>query len=213
VILRGVVRPVLPAYAELSLDPAAILVTAVMALGTGLAFGGVPALSVDRLDAQGALRDDARGASEALRPRRLRGMLVASQMALCASLLAGAGLLARSVWEMATTPLGFDPTGVLTARVRLPTRDYPTLEIRARFHEQLAEHLRHIGGVDAVAIANKAPTAIRGGIRSALRVRRRTPRRSCMRACRTTTFARCGYRSARDARSTRQTGRARRPPP
>jgi putative ABC transport system permease protein len=62
------------------------------------------------------------------------------------------------VWEMASTPLGFDPTGVLTARVRLPTRDYPTLEIRARFHEQLAERLRHIGGVDAVAVANKAPT-------------------------------------------------------
>src|SRR5256886_7721541 len=49
-----------------------------------------PALSVKHLDAQGAWRDDARGASEARRPRRLRGVLVAGQMALCASLLAGA---------------------------------------------------------------------------------------------------------------------------
>src|SRR2546430_16837728 len=97
-----------------------------------------PALSVKHLDAQGAWRDEARGASEARRPRRLRGVLVAAQIALCASLLAGAGLLARSLWEMATAPLGFDPPGLLTARVRLPTREYPTLEARARFQEQLA---------------------------------------------------------------------------
>ena len=157
-LMRGLARPVLPAYAELSLDPGAVLVTAVVAVCAGLAFGVVPALSVARSDAQGALRDEARGASEGLRPRRLRGVLVAGQMALCASLLAGAGLLARSLWEMAAAPLGFDPAGVLTARVRLPTRDYPTLDVRTRFHERLAERLRLVPGVDAVAIANKAPT-------------------------------------------------------
>ena len=42
-----------PHYAELSLDPAAVLVTAVIALCTGLAFGVVPALSVDRLRCAG----------------------------------------------------------------------------------------------------------------------------------------------------------------
>jgi putative ABC transport system permease protein len=157
-LLHGLATPMLPAYADLSLDPGAVLVTAVLSLCTGLAFGVVPALSVGRSDAQGTLRDEARGASEGRRPRRLRGVLVAGQMALCASLLAGAGLLARSLWEMATTPLGFDPAGVLTARARLLPRDYPTLEARARFHEQLAERLRRVPGVDAVAIANKAPT-------------------------------------------------------
>ncbi len=157
-LLRGFARPGLPAYAELTLDPGAVLVTAVLALCTGLAFGVVPAFSVARLEAQNTLHGQTRGASEDRRPRRLRGMLVAAQMALCASLLAGAGLLARSLWEMATAPLGFDPTGVLTATVRLPPRDYPTLETRARFHEQFAERLRLLPGVDAVAIASKAPT-------------------------------------------------------
>jgi predicted permease len=156
-VLRGLALPVLPAHAELSLDPGAVLVTAVLALCTGLAFGVVPAVSVGRLDAQGTLRDEARGASEGRRSRRLRGVLVAGQMALCASLLAGAGLLARSFWEMATAPLGFDPAGVLTATVRLPPRDYPTPEARQRFHEQFAERLRLLAGVDAVTIASKVP--------------------------------------------------------
>jgi predicted permease len=160
-VLRGLARPVLPAYAELSLDPGVVLVTAVVALCTGVGFGVVPALSIGCSEAQGALRpldDTARGATEGRRPRRLRGVLVAGQMALCASLLSGAGLLARSLWEMATAPLGFDSAGVLTARVRLSTREYPTLEARARFHELLVERLRIVPGVDAVAIANKAPT-------------------------------------------------------
>ena len=156
-LLRSLASRALPVYADVSLDAGAVLVTAGLTLCTGLAFGAVPALSVDRVDA-GALRDETRGASEGLRPRRLRGVLVAGQLALCASLLAGAGLLARSLWEMTTAPLGFDPIGVLTARIRLPTRDYATLEVRARFHEQLAERLRRLPNVDAVAIANKAPT-------------------------------------------------------
>jgi putative ABC transport system permease protein len=156
-LLRGLATPVLPAYARLSLDAEAILATAVVAVCTGLAFGVAPALAITRANAGAALHDDARGASEGLRPRRLRGLLVAGQLALCASLLAGAGLLSRSLWEMATAPVGFDAHGVLSARVRLSTRGYPTLEARARFHEQLADRLRLLPGVDAVALANKTP--------------------------------------------------------
>jgi predicted permease len=156
--LRGPAGPVLPAYTRLSLDPGVVLVTAVVALCAGLAFGVVPALSIGRSDAQGMLREEARDASEGRRPRRVRGVLVAGQLALCASLLAGAGLLARSLWEMATAPLGFDPKGVLSARFRLSTPDYPMLEARARFREQLAERLRLLPGVEEVATANKVPT-------------------------------------------------------
>ena len=156
-LLRGFAQPVLPEHAALSLDPGAVFVMTVVAVCTGLAFGVAPALSVGHWDAQGLLRDEARGASEGRRPRRVRGILVAAQMALCASLLAGAALLARSLWEMATTPLGFDPNGVLTARLRLLPREYPTLQDRGRFHEALIERLSRLAGVDAVAIANKVP--------------------------------------------------------
>ena len=157
-LLRGVLRSLLPAYVQLSLDPGAVLVTGLLAVGTGLAFGLAPALSIGRSDAQGALRDDARGASEGQRPRRLRGVLVAGQLALCASLLTGAGLLARSLWEMARTPLGYDASSVLVGRLRLSTPDYPTLQQRSDFRDQLAEKLRSLPGVEAVATANKVPT-------------------------------------------------------
>ena len=56
----------------------------VLALLTGLAFGVVPALSVGRTNMQSTLRDETRGSSESRRSRRLRGALVAGQIALCA---------------------------------------------------------------------------------------------------------------------------------
>ena len=159
-MLRGLARTALPDYADLSLDGGVVLVTAVLSLCTGLAFGLAPALSVDRSDPQVALRDEMRGASESRRSRRLRGVLVAGQIALCVSLLAGAGLLARSLWAMTTAPLGFDPDGVLTATVQMPPRDYPTPEARVRFLEQFADRLRTLPGVQAVADVSLIPTAV-----------------------------------------------------
>lgn len=158
--VRGLALPALPAYAELALDPGAVLVTAVLAVCTGLVFGVAPALSVGRSNPQAALNDESRGASESRRSRRLRSALVAGQIALSLSLLAGAGLLTRSLWALTAAPLGFDPHGVLTVSVRLPSRDYPTPETRARFLEQFTERLRAIHGVDAVASATSLPTAI-----------------------------------------------------
>ena len=176
-LLRGLALPVLPAHAELSLDAGTVLITAVLALCTGLGFGVAPAISVDRLNAQATLRDETGGASESRRSRRLRGALVAGQMALCASLLAGAGLLARSLWEMTTAPLGVEPAGVLTAAVRLPIREYPTPEARARFLEQFQERLRMLPGVDAAATANSVPTAVPSRVRrTVLRIGASLPR-------------------------------------
>ena len=62
---------------------------------------------------QSTLRDEARGTSERRRSRDLRGLLVAGQIALCVSLLAGAGLLVRSLWAITATPFGLDAEGVL----------------------------------------------------------------------------------------------------
>ena len=155
--LRQLALP-LPPYAELSLDPAAVIVTSVLALITGLAFGIVPALSVGRGNTQGVLRDESRGSSESRRTRALRGVLVAGQIALCVSLLAGAGLLVRSLWAMATAPLGFDPDGVLAVSVQVPSAVYDSDEARVRFFDEFETRLRVLPGVKNVASAGELPS-------------------------------------------------------
>jgi len=159
-LVRSLAPSALPAYADASLDSGALAVTTCIALFTGLGFGVAPAFAVERLDAQRILRDATRGASEGRRSRHLRGALVAAQVALCAGLLAGAGLLTRSLWEMTTAPLGFDPDDVLTAAIRLPSHDYSTPQARAQFLEQLTDRLRVLPGVDTVATAESIPTAV-----------------------------------------------------
>ena len=157
-VLGGLALPALPPYAELALDRGAVLVGSVLALVTGLVFGLAPAMSVARSDAQGTLRDETRGSSESRRSRQLRGMLVAGQIALCVSLLTGAGLLGRSLWAMTSSPLGFKPDRVLTVGVTLPVGDYPTVADRARLFERLEERLRGLPGVRGVGSASELPT-------------------------------------------------------
>ena len=158
-VLRGLALTSLPEHADLSLDTGALLVTAVVAVATGLAFGLAPALSASRSNVQGTLRDETRGASESRGSRRARGLLVAGQIALCVSLLAGAGLLARSLWAMMSAPLGFNPENALAVTVQLSS-EYGTAESRVRFQDQLLERVRALPGVSAVATTSELPTQV-----------------------------------------------------
>jgi putative ABC transport system permease protein len=159
-VLRDFAVAALPQHVDVSLDRGATTVAFVIALVTGLVFGIAPALAAARSAPQGTLRDETRGASEGLRARRLRGALVAAQVALCLSLLAGAGLLTRSLWAMATTPHGYDPDGLLAVSLALPAARYGSGEARWPFYEELGERLRALPGVRDVAVANNPPTRL-----------------------------------------------------
>jgi putative ABC transport system permease protein len=159
-VLRGLSLEAIPRYADLSLDSGALIFTFMVALLTGLAFGLGPALSVGRSDPQGTLRDETRGSTESVRTRQMRGALVAGQIALCLSLLAAAGLLARSLWEMTHAPLGFNGDRMLTFTVPLPGARYGTPEARSNFHSQFIEQLKALPGVQGVALTSGLPTAI-----------------------------------------------------
>ncbi len=159
-LLRGLALSSLPTYANLRLDAGALIVTSLLALLTGLAFGVGPAISVGRADPQGTLRDESRGASESRNARRARGLLVAGQIALCVSLLAAAGLLTRSLWAITTAPLGFNSESLLTFTLQLPNAKYPSVDSRVRLHDQVEEALRALPGAQSVAFASQLPTKV-----------------------------------------------------
>ncbi|HEY7861427.1 MAG TPA: ABC transporter permease [Gemmatimonadaceae bacterium] len=156
--LRTLALHALPSYAHLALDSGTLVCTMVLALCTGIAFGIFPALSVGRANMQSTLRDETRGTSESRRSRRLRGALVAGQIALCLSLLAGAGLLARSLWAMTSTPLGFNPDGLLTADVQPGLNQMHTSDAMAGYYARLEDQLRAVPGVTAIASASELPS-------------------------------------------------------
>jgi predicted permease len=159
-LVRTLATPALPVHATVTLDASAALIISVLALGTGIVFGLAPALSVRGSGPQAALREEARGTGQSAAARQLRGTLVACQIALCVSLLAGTGLLARSLWAMTAKPLGFDADHVLAVSVRLPVRDYATPEAIVQFVAAFEDRLRALPGVEAAAGSSSVPTFV-----------------------------------------------------
>ena len=129
-----------------------LAITALSALAVGL----TPALRLARLEA-GDLREGGRtgGATR----QRLGGPLVVIQTALAVVLLAGGGLMMRSVVGMVRTDPGFDPAGVLTFRLTPPEVRYATLPELEDIHSRALAAIRALPGVQAVGSIQSLPIA------------------------------------------------------
>jgi predicted permease len=84
-------------------------------------------------------------------------VLVVVELALAVVLLAGAGLLARSLTGVRRVDPGFDPRGVVLASVSLPTSAYPDRAGRVAFFEEVLARLQAQPGVRAAGIVSDAP--------------------------------------------------------
>ncbi len=146
----------LPRLGEVALDPGVVLFSLGAALVTGVLFSQAPIWQVDGLEASEILKAGAR-ASGGRRGSRLRGMLVVAEMALCLCLVYGAGLLARSLWNLARIDPGLRTACVLAADLSLPQARYgPPERITALFNRLLAR-LAALPGVDASGMISLLP--------------------------------------------------------
>jgi predicted permease len=158
-LLRAVGTETVPRLADVRLDAPVLGFTAVVALGTGILFGLVPALRATHADIGEVLKSGGRGEAQATPARWVRGALVVSQIALSLILLVGAGLLMRSLTRLQAVDLGFDPTNVVAIRVQLPDERYTDLRRTAAFFAALVDRTRQIPGVTSAAAVSSAPFA------------------------------------------------------
>jgi putative ABC transport system permease protein len=149
----------IPRVAGVSLDARVLLFTAAVALLTSMIFSLVPATRTLRKDLTDSLKDGGQNASTGGARQRFRNALVVAEMALAVVLLVGAGLTLRSLWSLQRVPLGFDPSGVLTMRVALPTASYPQPEQVVQFFARLNDQIRQLPGVRAAGAARALPLA------------------------------------------------------
>ncbi|MDP1570961.1 MAG: ABC transporter permease [Vicinamibacterales bacterium] len=148
-----------PRAQAVSLDPTVLAVTAGATVLCGLLCGLWPALRLSVHQTAEAVRHAAR---ETGRRDLVRGGLVVAETALAVVVLVGAGLLLRSFDNLRHVPTGFDPSGVLTFTVSLPSSTYATGGERAAFLDRLREALAALPGVAAVAQSTTLPVAGRG---------------------------------------------------
>jgi predicted permease len=96
----------------------------------------------------------------------LRQTLISAQIALSLVLLAGSGLLLRSLWNVENTHLGMQTENVLAESISLGQYRYPKAEQQLAFFSELEARLRRLPGVTSVAISDSLPPS--GPMRSTI---------------------------------------------
>jgi predicted permease len=108
----------LPRAGDVGMDARVLALSVVLTLGVGVLFGLLPAIRTALGNSPQRLKEGGRSVSES--KRGMQAALVTVQMALALVLLAGAGLLIRSLTHLWSVDPGFDPGNVLTFDLALP---------------------------------------------------------------------------------------------
>jgi predicted permease len=141
----------IPRLDQARLDVRAVIFTLGITLISTLLFGLAPALQFPALNV--VLGKDVRAT-----PRNfLRQTLVAAQIAISLILLAGAGLMLRSLWNLQNVRLGMQTEKVLIEEVSLAPYRYPTREKQLAFFADLESRVNRLPGIMAVALTDSLP--------------------------------------------------------
>ncbi len=145
----------MPPVFQFGMDASVLAYTAAITVGSAVLFGLAPALRTSRIDAD-ALRDGGRS-GRTRSGHRFGSALVVLQTAMAAVLLVGGGLLVKSVMEMRTRDLGFDPADVVTLRVDLPAAQYDSDVAARTYWTDVEQRVREVPGVVAAGTTQSAP--------------------------------------------------------
>ncbi|HEX4640427.1 MAG TPA: ABC transporter permease [Chthoniobacterales bacterium] len=146
-----------PRLANIHINTGVCFFTFGLAIVSTLVFGLIPALQSSRSNLNESLQQGSKGSTGGLHGTRVRAFLVVSQVSLSLLLLAGAGLLIKSFFNLRASNPGFDPSGVLVLDQIMPRLKYPEPDQQRRFYDQLLPKLAAIPGVEIVGGANPLP--------------------------------------------------------
>jgi putative ABC transport system permease protein len=144
--------PDLPRIDEIRLDGTVLAFAVALTTVTALLFGLWPAWRLSRVNLQEALRESGRGMSSSHAAARTRSILLVVQCALAIMLLAGAGLLLRSLGALRGMDTGFRTANLMTMRVNASRTSYPQQPQLRQFYDQVLQRVRAIPGVTSAAI-------------------------------------------------------------
>jgi putative ABC transport system permease protein len=146
----------MPFLRDAHASPAILAFLCAVSILNGLVFGLAPALHISDSHFGDSLKDETRSSAGKSRTR-LRDALVVVETAFCLVLLAGAGLMVRSLSSLLHQDAGFDTAHLLTFSVNLPDSSYPKDEDALRFDHEFTSRLLSLPGVAGVASNSTVP--------------------------------------------------------
>jgi putative ABC transport system permease protein len=147
----------IPAETVIRLNAPVLLFALLTTLLTPVLFGLVPALRAARKDLEKQLRSSAKGTSGAARHGRFHDAMIVAEVALCFTLLVGAGVLMRSFVALRGVDLGMRPDHVVLTRLPLPPEQYKGAAQVQSFYRPLLARVKALPGVTDVAESSALP--------------------------------------------------------
>ena len=140
----------LPRAEDIGLDARVLLFTLAISLFAGVLFGLVPALKMSKPNVHETLKEAGRGVSGGR--HRMQGIFVVAELAMALVLLAGSGLMIRSLARLWSIDPGFNPHNVMTVGLSLPPSMMAASPdaVRSAFRE-FDNRIAAIPGVQAVS--------------------------------------------------------------
>jgi len=168
--LRALIPATIPRVDEIRLDGTVLFFGLFITTACGVFFGMAPAFRSARSSLLPALTQNGKGAIGPSHQRWRHGLVIA-QTALATMLVVVAALLLQSLVRLQQVPLGFEPGGVLIARVSTPQARYPDGPAMLEFQQRLLRSVETLPSVQAAGFMTSAPLA--PGVRRTVTVRDR----------------------------------------
>ena len=144
-----------PRVANIGIDPTVLGFTVLVSAVIGVVFGLAPLRYLSER-VGGRLLNDRALVTTVGRPG-VRRALVVAEVALAVVLVAGAGLMVRTVLNLMNVDAGFERSRLVTFGVAPPASTYPAFDQRVQLYGRLIDRFRTMPGIQAVAAASGLP--------------------------------------------------------
>jgi putative ABC transport system permease protein len=144
-----------PLWIRLDMDSNLAIFAIALVLLTALLCGLLPAWRASKQMAA-RIREGGRGTAGGGFAKVTRALVIA-EVALCCALLLASGTLVRGIQRLISTDLGVDTSHLLTARIALFEKDFPTPQLQNQLYERVVERMRAEPGVIDAAVGTSLP--------------------------------------------------------
>jgi putative ABC transport system permease protein len=158
--IRGMTSLIPPAAlsgASIQLNAVVVLFAAGIMTLAAFVFGAIPAVRSTSPNVQSQLKEGSQGAGTGIAQNRLRSAFVVTELALSLVLLAGAGLMMKSLHLLLSVSPGFQPNRVLSMEMDLRTAQYDKDPAIRNFWQQVLDRVSALPGVQSAAVGTVVP--------------------------------------------------------
>jgi len=158
-LLDVLARGHLPRLDQVGIDGRVLSFAVLLSMMVAVVLGVIPTVISSASRYSRELRAGARSSTGPAHAHRARELILTLQVGMAITLLVGASLLARSLWNLQRVELGFNPENVVSFELNLPSTRYDSERLRTVFPSML-ESIRGIPGVEAAGYVQPMPMVL-----------------------------------------------------